>query len=620
MNVPLITTFVILAAAMVLFLSERFSVDLVALMVVISLGMTHVLTPAEAFDGFSNPAVITIIAVFVMAGALEQTGVTETMGRLLLRFSGTSEARLVFLSMTSAAILSLFMNNIAVASVLLPDVSSAAARARINPSRVLMPLAFGTLLGGMATLFTSTNLVVSGVLQQTHIHRGALDGYLRGFGVFDFAPVGLPIVVVGIAYMCLYARNLLPQHSSVAERIEEPDEEESLVHLYRLHEDLFRARIPAGSRLDGRTVGESRLREDFKVSVMTVERGEHDILLVSPDTRLEVGDILLLKGSLARFLRRDTEPRLEILPAPEPDEDLVAQDIVVVEAMLSPRSTLMGQTLRQAHFRERYSMNVISIWRGQTMIRTGLGDLPLEFGDALLLRGKRDALRVLRDEPSLILLSQMEEKPPHVPARGYLALGILVATLLTAALGPFGVSEAMLGGAVVMLILGLLTMEQAYEAIEWKVVFLVAGVLPLGTAMTRTGATDLLARRLLEMVGAFGPYVVLLALLALTVFLSQVMKGAAVSVVVAPIAIQAANMLHPAVDPRSFCMAVALATSMAFVTPLGHPVNILMIGPGGYRVTDFVKVGTPLTLILFLLTLVLIPLVWPFYAVPLLSR
>ncbi len=453
----------------------------------------------------------------------------------------------------------------------------------------------------MATLFTTTNIVVSEVLKNY--------GY-EGFGVLDFAPVGVPIVITGITYMVLWGRHMLPK-----ERPAERDEilrqaEIDLLSTYHLSERLFRARIPPGSRLNNCTLAESTLRETYGLNVVAIERNYEKFMAPLPDFLLQEGDVMLLEGRLEEFRQRDVEPYLEIQPALQYHErDLETPEMVILEVVLSPRSQLIGQTLKEAHFREKYGMTVLAIWNGERVIRTALTDLKLAFGDALLLQGPPVRVPTLRLLSDLIVLSAEEEGVKKISHKAPLALGIFVLTVAVAALGPFPVGEVMLAGALLMVILNVLTMEQAYRVIDWRIVFLVAGMLPLGMAMTKTGATSLFADALIGVLGPYGPQALLLGLMTLTVLLSQAMKGAAVSAVIAPIAIQAAQQIG--VDPRAMAMGVALATSMAFITPLGHPVNILMMGPGGYRFRDFFKVGLPLTILLFIVALVTLPLFWP---------
>jgi di/tricarboxylate transporter len=598
MSPPLLITLIIAGAAMVLLLTERLRADLVALLVVVALGTSGVLTSEETFSGFSRSAVITLLSIFILAAGLERTGVTQRVGDLLVRVAGTSEQRLVVTVMLAGSFLALFMNNIAAAAVLLPAVSGAAKRSGVNPSRLLMPLAFGTLLGGMSTLLTTSNIVVSSLLR---------DRGLPGFGLLDFAPVGLPLVAAGAAYMALWGRRLLPTRSPVELYEDMQRQEANLAEVYHLGETLSRAGVPEGSRLAGQTLAGSRLRETYGVNVLAIEREGRILRAPSPDQELWAEDVLLLSDELAG---PGAEGDLDPLPPRHwRERDLESRSVVLVEAILSPRSDLIGRTLGETRFRDRYGMSVLAIWRAGRSLRAGLTDLSLQLGDGLLLQGERGRLPVLRAEADLIVLDRGVDEPPPSRRRGRLALAVMIATLAVAATGLLGIAEVMLGGALVMILIGAISMDQAYQAIEWRSIFLVAGMLPLGTAMTKTGAADLITHGLLAVLGGWGPLAILAGLIVLAILLNQAMSGAAVAAVMAPIAIQTAQQIHA--NPRSFAMGVALATSFAFLTPLGSPVNILVMGPGGYSFRDYFRAGLPLAILLFALVLGLLPLVWP---------
>jgi len=599
MSVDLVVTLAVLVVAAVLMVSDRLRPDLVALLAVVTLGATGVLTTQETFSGFSRSAVITLLAIFILAEGLQRSGIAEVVAGWITRASGGREVGMVIVVMLAGALFSLVMNNIAAAAVLLPGVSAAAKRAGVSPSRLLMPLAFSTILGGMATLLTTSNIVVSTLLR---------DRGFAGFGLLDFAPVGLIIVAVGIAYMALIGRRRLPVQS-MAERFPSaaaPD----LVGIYRLQERLFRAGVPAGSRLIGTPLSASTLREDFRLDVVAVERNGRTLRQPAPDFVVREGDVLVVQGDLDDFRRRDIEPYLEILPPRDWREELQSGNTAVVEALLAPRSSLVGKSLREVHFRDRFGMTVLAVWRAGQPLSAGLADLPLQLGDGLLLQGRRKRLEHLRDEPDLILLDEHREGRPAVPAhRRWLAAAITVATLVVAIVSPLSIGEVMLSGALVMVLLGLLTMDQAYQAIEWRTIFLVAGMLPLGIALSKTGAADLLAHAVLSAAGPWGPRAILGGLFLLTALLVQAINGAAVAAVMAPVAITAAT--GAGMDPRAVAMAVALGTSMAFITPLGHPVNLLVMGSGGYSFRDYGRVGGPLAVLLFLVVMLVLPLIWP---------
>lgn len=601
MDFHLIATFTILVVALVLFFTDKISPDLVALLVVVTLGVSGVLTPQEAFSGFSRSAVITILSIFILAEALRRSGVTEQVGNILLKVGGKSEFRLIVVVMLAGAFLSLFMNNIAAAAVLLPAVSGAARKAEVNLSRILMPLGFGTILGGTATLLTTSNIVLSSLLH---------DNNIQGFGLTDFAPVGIPLIVVGIFYIAFFGRKALPGESML-ERTQAPtkQEQEDLVESYNLDKNLFRARVPENSFLIDKTLAECTLRENFRVSVVAIERDGKRLVSISPETTIKDGDTLILEGSEQDFRRRDVEPLMEYLPSPDwRDEYFESCAVDVVEAMLAPRSRLIDQTLRSSHFREKYGVTVLAIWRADKEFFVNLADVPLQFGDALLLQGERAKLAILRDDPDLIVLMSKEAEAITVPNKGLAAMLIVAATLALAIFEPSITAAVMLGGALAMMLTGILTTEQAYSSISWKTVFLVAGMLPLGIALTKTNAAGMLANGVVSILGSYGHLALLAGLFLLTTFLVQMMNSAAVAVAIGPVAIQVAQ--QTGINPRALVMAVALATSMTFITPLGHPVNVLVMSPGGYNFRDFMKIGLPLTIILFVVVMIVLPLVW----------
>ncbi|MEW6488992.1 MAG: SLC13 family permease [Thermodesulfobacteriota bacterium] len=605
MNADTLLTFGILAAAIALFLSERVRSDLVALLVVAALGLSGVLTPQQAFSGFGSPAVAIIVSIFVLAEGLRLTGVTDRVGALLLRLGGKSEGRLAAVVMMAGSFLALFMNNVAAASLLLPAASSAGRRAGVSLSRILMPLAFSTILGGTATLLTTTNVVVSDILRE-HGHRG--------YGLLDFFSMGLPLVVVGVAYMGLLGVRLLPKQTPAEAARAAPPSPGDLVGVYRLGERLFRVRVASGSPLDGRSLAECGFRELCGATVVAVERGGRVSLSPGPADVLRGGDVLLLEGRREELEQAEGAQCLVSFEAPlGPQEDLESETIAVVEAVLSPRSALIGRTLAGAQFREKYGMTVLALWRAGKPTRTGLRDLELQFGDALLLQGPRERIPVLRAEPDLILL-ESGVAPPRRPAKAGLALGIMAATLACLFLGWPPAPLAVLAGALLMIFTRVISADLAYQAVEWRVIFLMAGMLPVSTAMVQSGAAALLADGLAGGLGAAGPLVLAAAAFALSALLSQTMSGVAVAAVVAPVAILAADSLG--VEPRAVGIAVVLGCSMTFATPLGHPVNLLVMGPGGYRFRDFLKVGTPLILLLFGVAMALLPVLWPLTAAP----
>lgn len=597
---PILITVVILGAAVVLLLSGRLRADLIAILVMLALGLTGVITVQQAFSGFSRSAVITIIAIFILAEGLERSGATEVLGGGLLRLANGGEVQLVAVTALFGALLSLFMNNIA-AAILMPAVMGAARKIRINPARLLIPLAFGTILGGMATLFTTNNIIASGLLR---------DQSLAGFGVLDFLPVGLPIILLGVGFIALIGMRLLPERYPPGHRLEIQSVEDSLSEVYRLKERLVRARVPVSSAMAGKTLGSSSLRESYHLNLIAIERNGQGLIMPAVDTVFLPNDQLLLAGRPEAVSQGNISPALILIPDPkEAEPRLESNDIELVEAVLTPRSNLINQTLRQAHFREKYEMNVIGIWREGRPIRTALSDLTLEFGDALLMLGPRSRIHLLRSEKDLVVLHENGRQVPKSRKKIWLAIGILGISVILSSIFNAYIGEIMLAGGLAMVLTGVLSMDEGYRAVDWKTVFIIAGMLPIGIALSNSGAAAALSQWIAAVTGGTSPKLLLAGLMLITVLLTQIMNGAAVIAILIPLGISIAQ--QSGIDPRSLTMGIALAASMAFITPFGHPVNLLVMGPAGYRMKDYFKVGFPLTILLLGLIYFLLPVFWP---------
>jgi di/tricarboxylate transporter len=778
MSLEIVATLVILGVAVVLFVSERLRVDLVALIVLGSLALTGLVTPEEALSGFSNPAVITVWAVFILSAALSRTGVANVVGHQVLRLAGQGEVRLLIVIMAAAGIMSAFMNNVGVAALLLPVVMDIARRTGRAPSRLLMPLAFGALLGGLTTLIgTPPNILAADALAEAG---------LRPFELFDFAPVGAVIMVAGIAYMALVGRFILPVRDIAAasrngsealgetygleERIfvlalppDTPLAGKSLVEsrlgtalglnviaimrngetqlapppeatlegsdrllvegkperlaslrgqqyltveeeqfgveqltsttvrlaevalsphssyvgqtlhqigfrhhfganvlaiwqegqlrrtdlqdiplrwgdtllvqgtaeqlerlsnatdflvsdarvssAYRLNERLVALHIPPESTLAGQTLLESRLGDAFDLIVLGIIRDGETELMPPPSATLAAGDTLLVEGRREELKTLRGLQSLLIEQSAQPAlAELETARVGMVEAVLSPHTTLVGKTLRQLHFRDKYRLNVLAIWRSGRAYRSNLRDIELRFGDALLLFGRRDRLSLLADDNDFIVLEEALQEPLRLE-KAPLAAMLMGAVIFTVLIGWLPIAIAAVAGATLMVLTGCLTMEEAYRHIQWNAVFLIAGMLPLGIAMANSGAAELIAGRVVAAVGPFGPYALLAAIFLLATLASQVMPNAVVAVLLAPIALSTAASLD--LSPYALVMVIAIAASASFLSPVGHPANVLIMGPGGYRFGDYIRVGLPLTLIVLAVTLLVLPLVWP---------
>lgn len=784
MTPEIVQVLIVVGGALLLLISERIRVDVIALMVLGTLAMIGLVTPTEALSGFSSPAVITVWAVFIMSGALARSGIANRIGRQVLRVAGNGEARLIAAIMLSAGLMSAFLNNVGVAALMLPVVMDISRRTGRAPSRLLIPLAYGSLLGGLTTLIgTPPNILVNEVLS---------DAGLQTFNIFDFSPVGFILLIAGVLFMSLIGRHLLPDRNIHKALAQTP--QELLEDVYDVEQRLFLLCLPVDSPLSGKSLVESRVGAALGLQVIAILRetesvlsptagtilqdgdrllveGRFETVLVfqhknfldisddtldvgqlfsaetslcevtlSSDTNLIgrtlfesgfrkrfgmnvlaikhdgfaqrtnlqgkllfAGDALLLQGTLERLEEIRNAPewssfrymdvdevnehyelfeRIRIMSVPEgsslsgktlaesrladafgicvlgirhenrtdltPDVDHIIQDgdqllvevwpedlkvlqglqglevtreglpdlktlqseqVGLYEVVLSPHTTLDGKTLRELHFREKYSLSVLAVWRGGRPYRSQLRDMQLRFGDALLLYGLRDSFKVLGTEPDFLVLTEEAQQAPRME-KAPLALLILFAFVASVFLGILPIALAAVIGATVMVLTGVLSMEEAYRYIDWKSVFLIAGMLPLGIALQQTGAAELIAQGLLNAAGKLGPFGIMGGLFLLTAVTSQIMPNAAVTVLMAPIAISASMELG--ISPLPFAMIVAISASSSFLSPVAHPANSLIMGPGGYRVTDFIKVGIPLTIVILLITLLILPFFWPF--------
>jgi len=592
MTLPIFLALALVLAAAVLLIADRLRPDLVALLVLVVLGLTGLVAPADLFSGFSRAAVITILALYIITAGLERTGATRGLGQQLGRLAGSSEARAVLVVMVATAVLSLMMNTVAAAAVLLPATVGLARQAGLRPSRLLMPLSFGALLGGMATLFTTANLLASAAL---------VDHGYRAFSVLDFLPTGLPLAVAGILYMVFIGRRLLPSRQIGGQ--EGPLRPTgTLAESYGLRQAISGAYVKPGSAMAGLSLAEGQWGEQLALNVVGISRGGNVDLAPARSEEVLEGDIVLFTGicdqpDLDRY-------GLVLTQAPEFKGNLASERVSLVEVTLAPRSNFAGKTLRELHFRDKYDLTVLAIWREGNTLRDALGDIPLRFGDALLLQGRRSKMELLRDEPALLVLEE-DTGPNDLSRRAWIAIALTAAAFVLAAFNVLPIAESAFAAAVFMVLFGCVDMNDAYHAIEWRTIFLIAGMLPLGLALASTGAAALVGTGLVAALGALGPLAVAGGLFWAATLLTQVLSGQVTPVVLAPIAIATAQRLGT--DPRGVVMAVAMGCSTAFLTPISHSANLLVMGPGGYRFKDYARVGLPLTIILFI---VLLPVLW----------
>lgn len=579
--------FVLLVTLMAagLLVSERLRADLVGLLVLVVLGLSGLLTSQQTFAGFSGSAVMTILGISIISEGLRQTGVTGRLGKGMIRLSGRGEMGLILVVTLVSAGLSLFMNNIAAVGVLLPAVMAVARQRRVSPALLMMPLAFGTLLGGMATLLTTSNIILSGTLKEA--------GY-RPFGLLDFLPVGGPAVVAGVLYMITLGRRWMP-HANGKEGLPPQQLRQQLNDLYRLNKQLRQVDVLPGCQMGGQTIGAARFAQTTGLTILAILRKRHTVIHPGVDVAIQAGDRLLVQG--------DPDPvRLSelnlCLVSEEPGASVLNDEATaLVEVILPPHSSLAGRSLRQSRLRERFGVTALAVWREGHPVYSGLGEIALRGGDTLLVLGLAERIATLRRDSDLLLL---EEDPDAVyrPSKQVLALVITLLTLIVTAVGLLPVAEVVLAGAVAMLLTGCLEMANVYSSIEWKAIFLIAGMWPLSTAIRVTGLAEGAIQGLLGALGPLSPLALNAVLMAVAMLLAQFMSGQVAALVLAPLALSAASAVG--IDPHAPAMAVALGCSLSFPTPFGHPVNLMVMGPGGYTFRDFLRVGLPLTVVVFL--------------------
>jgi di/tricarboxylate transporter len=602
MNLEIAIVLAILAVTIGLFLTNKLSPDVVSLLAVLALLLTGTLQVSEALQGFGNPAVITIASICLVTAGLTNTGVAAWIGRRLLRIAGGSEGRLVAVTMTAAATLSLVMNNIAAASVLLPGLTSISRQTKIRASKLLIPLSFGALLGGMATVFTTTNILVNDALHQKGLHSFTLWEYFR---------IGSLLTIAGIAFMVTIGRRMLPEH---------PGEKMTswrrlpadLAKLYHMPEALFEARILAGSPLADKTVAQSQLGQSFNLNIVAILRGGRIKLSPPREEVLRAGDRLLIEGEDQRL--KQTQESLGLMCSVGDEAQFVElfdRDVGIVEVVISPYADLVGRSLREIHFREKFGLTVLALRREGKPVQQGVPDLPLRFGDAMLVQGPRERIKLLRAEINFILLDDLEFPDEAArPDKAPWALAAIALMLVLAGFGVVRIATASLLAAVIMVVSGALKVEEGYRAVEWKAVVMIGGMLSMGTALDKSGAAALISHNLLHALAPFGHVAVLAGCYFLSMLLTQAISGATSAVLLAPIALSAAGQLG--VSPYPLMMTVVLGTSSAFLTPVSHPANVLVMGPGGYKFADYARVGSYLTAIIFVLIVILVPIFWPF--------
>ena len=582
----------LLAVALALFWWERISSEVVALGLMLALAFTGLVPGDQAFAGFGSDTVIMILGLLILTAALERTGVVDLAGRAVLRHAGTSPDRLLLIVMLASAGIGAFISNTASTAFFLPMVFGIAKKSGVSVSKLLMPLAFSSIVTSSVTLVsTSTNMVVTGMMTR----HG-----LPPMGMFELAPVGIPIAVVGIVYMYL-ARRFIPDRAAPTELTEE----------FGVRSYLSEIVVLPGSALAGKTLAEANVGQQLGLEVLRIIRGEEESIAPRASTVLAEGDVLLVEGSQEDILMIKDTAGIEIIAdAKLSDADLATGDTALVEAVLLPGSPLIGRTLQRELFRERYGLQVLGINHQGVHVVLELSKTPLQLGDILLLQGRRENIARLHASRAARVLGPLEAMEAIRPRRGHapLAIAIFVGVLALVAFRVLTMPMAVMLGALLVFVTRCITPEEAYAAVEWKAIILIGSMLSLGVAMEHTGTAKYLAGQLISLTGTTHPLWLLTIFFALTVFLTQPMSNQAAAIVVLPIALQSATQLG--LNPRAFAMMIAVAASCSYLTPL-EPSCLMVYGPGRYRFADFLKIGSVLTLLIYGVAIALVPLVWP---------
>ncbi|HYG21519.1 MAG TPA: SLC13 family permease [Verrucomicrobiae bacterium] len=579
----------LIVVAVVLFSTDWVQPDVVALSLMLTLVFTGLLPADQAFAGFGSDTVIMILGLLLLTAALWRTGVVEWAGARILRLTGTSINRVLIVVMLATSGFSAFMSNTAATAFFVPVVLGIAKRAQINPSQVLLPLAFASILSSSVTLIsTSTNIVVSGLMVQQR---------MAPIGLFELTPVGLPIALIGLTYTFFVGRKWL-QHRTAGEKVEELGIRPYLTEIIVL----------AGSPLVGKTLAETGLGKDLDLTVLRLVRKGADYQVPRSDVRLEADDVLLVEGQSDEILKIKDVTGIEIKSDVKLSDPTVrSEDTGLVEVVVLARSPLIGRTLKGIGFRERYGLQVLGINRHGTTLFQKISIIPLRVGDTLLIQGRRSRIAEMETENLFRVISAVSDKRP-LRKRAPVAMAIFVASLAAAAFNILSLPVAVMTGAALAFLTRCVTPDEAYRELEWKAVILIGAMLSVGVAMAETGTAKYLATLIVNGAGSMNPLWLLSGFFLLTVLLTQPMSNQAAAVVIVPIAIQTALQLD--LNPRTFAMMITVAASCSFMTPL-EPSCLMVYGPGRYKFSDFLKIGTPLTLLIFAVAIILVPRVWP---------
>ena len=580
----------VVLGAMVLFVTEKLRVDLVALCVLVALLILRLIKPEQALWGFANPATATVASMFVLSAGLARTGLVEWLGRSINRITGKSSAQLVLVLCITIAVLSAFIVNTATVAIFIPVTIVLANARHVSPSRVLIPLSYASQFGGVCTLIgTSTNILVNSI---------AVTNGLRGFDLFEFAPLGLIMLAIGIVYLVIVSKWFLPKRKGEYQQLDK----------YRLVDYLIELRVKKKSLLIDKTWEKSKPADIKEIDLIKLIRGKK-ATWKPLKTKIQEDDILLLHGNADKLITLRDNYKLETTGTKVGDKQMSSDEVKLIEALIPPQSVMVGRTLRGSNFNRRFGCTVLAVQRRGKIIRDRLSNIRFNGGDSLLLQCESKDVKYILRSDDLIVTSELTDL--HLRRnRSIMALGIMVAVVTLAAFKVLPIMIAALIGAVGMVLSRCISLEEAYKAIDWKVIFLLGGILPLGMALQQSGTAALLANSLMQPLVKLGPLYILAALYLITAVMTETMSNNAAAILLAPIALSIAAILG--VSPRPFLIAITFAASTSFATPIGYQTNTMIYAPGGYRFLDYTKVGAPLNFIFWIVAVLMIPVFWSF--------
>jgi di/tricarboxylate transporter len=592
MNFEMIFVFAVLTLAVVLFVTEKLRVDIVALIVMALLLLSGVISPGEGLSGFSNTATITVAGMFILSAGLFKTGAVSFLGTFVSGLFKESFWWAIIVVMLLVGVLSAFINNTPVIAIFLPILLGAAKESNISASKILMPVSFASMFGGVCTLIgSSTNILVSSIAEK----RG-----LPAFSMFEFAPLGLMMFAAGTAYMLLVGIRLIPERRSDGEFTEN----------FELRQYLTEIVLLPGSASVGFQIKDAPLVHETEIVILEIRRDGEKIHQPESDVVLEENDVLLVRCDLDEIRALQQRQGVRLKPqAKWGDESLSSEDYALIEAVVSPNSALISSTLKESNFREKYAATVLAMRHRGRLVREKLSETPLVSGDLLLIEIHRNRLNAFKHNRDFIVTSEMPTAEFR-RSKVLIALMVVAGVVLAASMHLTPIVVATVVGAIVLILFKCITIDEAYEAIDWKIIFLLGGVLSLGVALENTGAAQLLSTQIISTVGTLGLVALVSAFYIVTSFSTEMMSNNATAALLAPIAIATAASLD--VNPQPFLMAVTFAASASFMTPIGYQTNAMIYGPGQYKFFDFVKVGAPLNIIFWLLATIMIPVFWEF--------